>query len=125
MLLKIRDHIIQLTLKDAMNRIYLYGDRFLTLGRRPQEEGGHKGVRLSLNKACRDVLARVKSGGESMSRFVEDAILAKAYHQTNPHTLIQPEPINANSVNHRISVQVNYKLELRECMSIAESATLT
>ena len=108
-----------------MNRIYLYGDRFLTLGRRPQEEGGHKGVRLSLNKKCRDILVRVKSGGESMSKFVEDAILAKAYRQTRPRSLMQPEPIDADSVDRRISVQVNYKLELRERLNIAESATLT
>jgi len=108
-----------------MNRTYPTELGSLTIGRRPPEEGGHRGVKLSLNKKCRDFLAELKSRGESMSKFVEDAILAEVHRQVNTlHRGTQSEPSYADPADQRISVQVNYKLELHECMSIAESATL-
>jgi hypothetical protein len=48
----------------------------MTLGHRPREEGGHVGVKLSLNKKSYMILRDAKRNGRVMSKVVEDALLS-------------------------------------------------
>jgi len=55
----------------------------MTLGGRPSQEGGHKGVKLSLNHETCKILQEARKRGQSMSTLVEAAILVFVNPQLN------------------------------------------
>ena len=102
----------------------------MTLGGRPLEEEGHKGVRLSLNAKVRLILEEVRKGGQKMSTFVEAAIL----DFVNPQLMrlrgvLQQQPLMHTYLSdQRISFtiepngHVDYRLRVIDALRIMEDS---
>lgn len=96
----------------------------MTLGGRPQEEGGHKPVKVSLNERARSILGQVRESDGNISKFIEEALLVAGNRQLSRlHEIMQQQPLKHTYLNDtRISFtiqpagSVHYKLELSQPM---------
>jgi len=100
----------------------------MTLGGRPPEEGGHKGVRLSLNEKAREILEEARKRGQNKSTLVEAAIFAFVDPRLNRlYGIMHQQPLihtylNDQRISFKIgpSGQVDYRLRVIDALRIME-----